>query len=289
LTRILDLLSDYEGRLRDAVSKRIFVEVALLKAIEARGAVSLETVLQKLQALRSNDGTGSMPGRSASSVAAAPPPVPPRIAEPAPTAPRAAATSPKASPKAVESVAAVSPSSNPVPASAPAQAAASAETPSLYDLWVNVVDAVSRASPFARTYFLEAHPVSLVRNVLTIGYAPQFADHLGLVDNAKNRTLVQTKLEELGHPGVEVRFIQAEPPPGWARPEVAAPVAAASEPAAATASAATAPPAAPAATSAPQSKAPKPASGVSKEDFKNDPLIKQALEIFKGQIVEVRA
>ena len=27
----------------------------------------------------------------------------------------------------------------------------------------------------------------------------------------------------------------------------------------------------------------------SKEDFKNDPLIKQALEIFKGQIVEIRA
>ena len=27
----------------------------------------------------------------------------------------------------------------------------------------------------------------------------------------------------------------------------------------------------------------------SKDDFKNDPLIKKALEIFKGQIVEVRA
>jgi hypothetical protein len=25
-----------------------------------------------------------------------------------------------------------------------------------------------------------------------------------------------------------------------------------------------------------------------KDDFKNDPLIKQALEIFKGQIIEVR-
>jgi hypothetical protein len=27
----------------------------------------------------------------------------------------------------------------------------------------------------------------------------------------------------------------------------------------------------------------------SKDDFKNDPLIQKALEIFKGQIVEVRA
>jgi hypothetical protein len=28
---------------------------------------------------------------------------------------------------------------------------------------------------------------------------------------------------------------------------------------------------------------------MTKDDFKNDPLIKQALEIFKGQIVEIRA
>ena len=34
-----------------------------------------------------------------------------------------------------------------------------------------------------------------------------------------------------------------------------------------------------------QAAAPK----FSKEDFKNDPLIKKALEIFKGTIVEVRA
>ena len=27
----------------------------------------------------------------------------------------------------------------------------------------------------------------------------------------------------------------------------------------------------------------------SKDDFKNDPLIQKALEIFKGQIIEVRA
>jgi hypothetical protein len=31
------------------------------------------------------------------------------------------------------------------------------------------------------------------------------------------------------------------------------------------------------------------ATQFSKEDFKNDPLIQKALEIFKGTIVEVRA
>ena len=38
LTRIMEVLTDAEGRLRDAASKKIFVEVALLKAIEARNA-----------------------------------------------------------------------------------------------------------------------------------------------------------------------------------------------------------------------------------------------------------
>jgi hypothetical protein len=58
-----------------------------------------------------------------------------------------------------------------------------------------------------------------------------------------------------------------------------------------------------ASTPTPTSPAPpaKPATGVapvkeklasvpfSKDDFKNDPLIQKALEMFKGQIVEVRA
>ena len=44
---------------------------------------------------------------------------------------------------------------------------------------------------------------------------------------------------------------------------------------------------APAAESKPgNAKTPKP---FAKDDFKNDPLIQKALEIFKGQIVDVRA
>jgi hypothetical protein len=127
---------------------------------------------------------------------------------------------------------------------------------------------------------LEAHPVSLVRNVFTIGIAPEFADHLGLVDNPKNRTLVQTKMHELGYSEVQVRFVLAEPPTGWARPAPPAP--------AVTTPTAPAPAAEALSTAAPESRPAKGPVGTA-TDFKNDPLIKQALEIFKGQIVEVRA
>jgi len=68
-----------------------------------------------------------------------------------------------------------------------------------------------------RAYFIEAHPVSLARNLLTIGFDPEFAEHIALVDNTKNHTLLQTKLKELGYPHVQVKFIQAvastRPPP----------------------------------------------------------------------------
>ena len=56
LTRIMDVLSDCETRLRDAASKKILIEIALLKAIEARNAISIDTVLEQLQQLRAEGG-----------------------------------------------------------------------------------------------------------------------------------------------------------------------------------------------------------------------------------------
>jgi len=144
----------------------------------------------------------------------------------------------------------------------------------LAELWKNVLEAVGRVSPFARTYLLEAHPVSLAKNVLTIGFDPEFSDHVGLVDNSKNRTLLQTKMRELGCGEVQVKFVVANAPSDWVRPQVE-----------------TADPPPPArAVHAPEAQPAKPeAPPAVKDDFKNDPLIKQALEIFKGTIVEVRA
>ena len=158
----------------------------------------------------------------------------------------------------------------------------------LAGLWTRLLEAVGRASPFTRTYLLEAHPVSFLKSVLTIGFDPEFEDHLGLVDNARNHTLLQTKLTELGHPNAQIKFIKAEAPAK--RTVVPA------EPAAPT-------PPAPASSLPPKpandlKPAAAPAAPVkeklatvpfNQDDFKNDPLIRKALEIFKGQIVEVRA
>ena len=140
LTRIMEVLTDCEGRLRDTASKKILVEVTLLKMIEARHAVSIDAVLKQVQQLRAEAATG------------APAALRRRHAE----ATRAHCRQPGPSPSARRR--------QPVAAAAPPGGT------ELEQLWARLVEAVGRASPFVRTYFTEAHPVSLVKNVLTIGF-----------------------------------------------------------------------------------------------------------------------
>jgi len=164
----------------------------------------------------------------------------------------------------------------------------SASEEELAGLWARLLEAIGRASPFTRTYLLEAHPVSFLKGVFTIGFDTEFEDHLGLVDNARNHTLLQTKLTELGHPNAQIKFIKADAP---ARP-MAAPVEPTAPPAPAPANSAPTKPASagkPAAAPAAPAKEKLAPVPFNQDDFKNDPLIRKALEIFKGQIVEVRA
>jgi DNA polymerase III subunit gamma/tau len=256
LMRILDTFAEAELNLRDAASRKIFLEVVLLKAIEARNAVSIDAVLKQLNHLRGAGGGGSQAALAPSAAEA-----------------KHAATS-LAPPKEHFQAAAATP---PAPPSAPASA-------DLSSLWVNLVETVGRVSPFVRTYLLEAHPVSFEKNLLVIGFDPEFSDHLGLVDNSRNQTLLQTKLAELGHPGCHIKFIEAEAPAN--RPQIPA---APPQPKPVVEKISTqAPPAAsaPRPVTSLKERAPAP---FNKNDFKNDPLIQKALEIFKGQIVEVRA
>ena len=290
LTRIMEVLTDAEGRLRDAASKKIFIEVTLLKAIQARNAVSIDSVLKQLQQMR-GEGAGSP--TTTAPAAAAPARAP---AVKAPEAPRAVSASPTVAASAPAPV--FQPDPAPTPA---AKAAAPATAPSprppaksaavasgdidLPALWAAVLDAVGRASPFTRGYLIEAHPVSLVKNVFTIGFDPEFADHIDLVNNSKTNAILQTKLSELGHPQTQIKFVKAETPDGWAEARAAAPVPVLS-PAVAPARSSSTPASGPAAAAKREKPVP---IALNAEDFKNDPLIQKALEVFKGRIIEVRA
>ncbi len=253
LNRILEVLADAELRFRDTVSRKILLEVTLMKAIEARNAVSIDTLLRTLNGLRS--GQPAAPAPSAARAPSA------SLSRPAPVL-----------------------SSPPASAAPPAEPSGSRE-PNLEALWSQLLEAVARVSKFAHTYLVQAHPVSLSKNLLTIGFDPEFEDQMGLADNSKTHDLLQTRLAELGHPGTMVKFVKAEvavrpkplsPPPPENPPATLPPVAVPLPPREGS-------------PKAPDRAAKKPAApSLSKEDFKNDPLIAKALEVFKGQIVDVR-
>jgi len=127
----------------------------------------------------------------------------------------------------------------------------------------------------------------LEKNVFTIGFDPEFAEHIDLVNNGKTHAILQTKLGELGHPGTQIKIIKAEAPEGWNRSVQAAPSSATPTPDRSSAPSGPTPSAAAPSPSAKHDKAGPFTLGA--EEFKNDPLIQKALEIFKGRIVEVRA
>jgi DNA polymerase-3 subunit gamma/tau len=256
-TRILEVFADAELNLRDAASKKIFLEVALLKAIEARGAVSIDSVLKQLNQLRGGQSSAGFPPAS----------VPEKTS--------ASATANKSPIKVHQEIAA------PV-----ALHESQLFTADLSELWTKLVESVGRVSPFTRSYLVDANPVSFEKNILVIGFDPEFQDHLGLVDNARNHTLLQTKLAELGRANCQIKFIKAEAPVN--RPEIPKIVSREEREGGEGKS-----PSQPSPASRPSrdvsSTKEKASVPFNKEAFKNDPLIQKALEIFKGQIVEVRA
>ncbi len=354
LTRVLEVLTDAEGRLRDAASRKIFVEVSLLKAIQARKAVSIDYVIKRLQQFKGGETGGGAVAAAAGQIGApapsgvapvsAPPkssaaslssaatstpaqgstiaPIAPKAAvapnaqpPPAPVAPKvpsagsggpvppAMSSSPQPEPKAVVAAPVTSTgvsgpgqtndvvsSPDGLPSAHGATATASVD---LVSVWTELMDAVGRASPFTRGYLVEAHPVSMNKSVLTVGYDPEFADQLALVDNPKTHTILQTKLGEAGYRGVQVKFVAAERPSGWAAIEPSPSAAEDLVPRRASSPATGAPVAGTpgAGVGAAAAKKEKPVTPIvlNADEFKNDPLIQKALEIFKGQIVEVRA
>ena len=150
-TRILEVFGDAERRLRDAASKKILIEVALLKAIEARTAVNLDAVLKQLNDLR---GAGGSCAPTPS-----PTPAPTRAAREAPTT-----TPVRSEPAATAEV--------PTPVAAAVLDTSAPPDADLQMLWTNLVEAVGRVSQFTRTYLREAHPVSFTKNLFTIGFDP---------------------------------------------------------------------------------------------------------------------
>ncbi len=86
LSRIMEVFADAEGKMREVSSRKILMEVTLLKAIEARNALSIETLLGRLKTLRdtaqNDESADAKPTKAALTTVRNQP-----VKEPAPPAP----------------------------------------------------------------------------------------------------------------------------------------------------------------------------------------------------------
>ena len=265
LTRVLEVLADSEPRLRNAGSRRIVFEVALLKAMEAHHALSVNSLLNHLQQLRSSPPTETAPVSTPAPASAT-----------ATTSARTPARAPAAPPTPAPAPVAGTPSASP-PDPAPAPSSGGIDLPGL---WQTLMGQLARTHRFLQTYLSQCQPLSFDRGILVVGCGVDVVEQVELVNTDRNREVMRQRLGESGHPVKEIRFVQVETPtaPPAPAPEPVAPAPAHSAPAPTPAAPAAAPAVAPA----------KPQAGpMTKDEFENDPLIRKALEVFRGHIAEI--
>ena len=295
LTRVMEVLSAAEGRQREVASKRIFMEVTLLKVIQAREATSLDAVLKQLKAMRDQVPAGpavAVPAASATKVnSAAPvtPPAPvvtPTVVAPTVVSPPVNPPLPKPPAASVPSVApvvnppAAAISSLPIPsgpAKSPLDSAPllSESSQTIEAIWQVLMAQLPHSEGLLRAALQQSRAESWLRETLTIAHPPE-----AYLDTARNIGTLQTVLQTITGKRVTLRFVVSE---SLSVPEPVVPVL----------SPATSPreSARPSASEVKPTEA-KPKAGapvlLNKDEFLNDPLIRQALEVFKGRIMEVR-
>ena len=243
--RLLELIDQFaaaEGRMKWAPNKKLHFEVAVIKAIQTLGQVTLNEVIENLHALRDGKAPSSKPASIVTPVAKTPapgnpgyslkPPVPsPRAAE-KPAPPRAATTSAKPPDPSHEA---------PPPAD-------------LESVWEKVVEQIRTRRPLIRGWIDSAKMLGTEGRFVLLGFPPEEKTAMESLATPRNREFLESLLKEISGHDWKVKLSLKEGLPVVKRAE---------------------PPA-----------APKKAGEISAA-FKDDPLIQEALEIFKGEIKPV--
>jgi DNA polymerase-3 subunit gamma/tau len=227
--RLLELIEQFaeaEGRMKWAPNKKLHFEVAVIKAIQTLGQVTLTNVIENLTALRG----GSTSAPAVASV---------------PKIPSRSATQ-------------TAPAEKKAPALITEKPADSAPV-DMAGIWLKAVQLTYARRPMLRTWIDAAHYLGTEgRNVL-LGFAPKEKTSMEGLLRANNRSFLEALLKEMTGTDWTVKPSLVEGLPSKAPLEETQ---ADAEPG-------------------------RPQPNDSLDSFKNDPLIKEALEIFKGEIKSV--
>ncbi len=247
--RILEILTETENQMRWALSKKILFEVTLLKVMETKDEVLLEEILKKLKALEGNTSEiPSAPKESATSAVKSS-----MISSSLDTG--SDVQKPRSSPLKENKTIVATVESRPSPTIPSTKI-------SLDAIWQQLLEHLEKTVPMLKSSLMEGRPLSQNADTLFVGFDPEFELQKELVDTPKSREMIQNKLREITHQAMNIKVVFADDPSIPTGDE-------------------------PAATQVDENQK-KSNSGMDDKRFEDDPLIQKALEIFKGQIVEIR-
>ena len=276
--RLLETLSETDYRLREASAKRIAVEIGLIKAADSLASKSIDEVIRTLRDLKQE----STPPSEAPEIRQAAPNTPARSRQTA-TTPSTKINTPPQKPNSSAQTPAINPPAAPARAPKPPEAAQKSRSPSdidLSSLWRQLLQRVSKENPFLHSYLIDGHPLEINGQVITVGYPLSQIDQMEMVDNKKNHLSIEALFDSLGYAGLKIRLIKSdqiqplEKPPLPTETKLQA-------------YSSTEDPKDSNGINDPSHSAPK--VPIDPEEFLNDPLIKQALEVFKGRMLKVES
>ncbi len=290
LSRIMDILVGNEWKLSSAASRSVVMELSLVEVFKAKDALSLDVLLQKLEHLKKSSTASS--GRDSSVPAKAQPSFSqknPNIE----SAPRSQTPAPE-----VSSAANQSQRSEPVPASRPMSpyaGLARSQKPAgvavilsqpeskpypkdLNAFWGELLGYIKNLDPFLYGVLRGCVLTSFKGGVLEVGLPVQDTGLQLVLDTPEKKKIFQDYLASCGYPNCRVVF-EASALAKMVEPEPHAEQQVAVE----ESQAGVQPQREPPITKLTEVSKPPPFEEI---DFKNDPLIKKALEVFQATIVQ---
>jgi DNA polymerase-3 subunit gamma/tau len=268
--RLLELIEQFaaaDARMKWAPNKKLHFEVAIIKAVQTLDQATLSEILDALAALRAGAELTARPaaGKSSGAEKAAPARALPRKGEAGGGAEVGAGSSSGASsssgssgeaaaPAGVgaeiqEAIPVVSETPQTVP---PPEPAASAAPVDINAFWIDVLAAVRRDRPLITTWLEAGVLLEVAGRVVRLGFPPEQKMAMESLLRPNNRVFLEKLFTQLAG---EERVLECETREGLVIRPVSTP--------------------APAAETTPADPM---------EEFKNDPLIRKALEIFQAEI-----
>jgi len=263
LLKVIDLFAETDARMKWAVNKKLHFEVGLIKAIQVLGEANLDDVIAMVNAAAASAeslGAGPVPARATATAA-------PAAANPLPA--RETPLIPQAETARREEAA---PAPNPVAAPAtPAAPPRAAGTLSGAALWLAARDALIEAKPLFETWLTAASFVLHEGHAFTIGFSSEqrfFRESLTRYEKD-----IQDQINVFAASPVRLEIVVRADIASVEMPDFAD-------------EEETPPAAAPVIETAPEPEPTVEEPAATAEDFKSDPLIREALDAFEARIIK---